>query len=67
MLSIRGKNNGRDFWHYVLSDKGMIDIFHTSCTVQNVSQYGHIIKIGWGKIHLAILLKAFKSMAQHVS
>jgi len=57
---VRGKNNGRDVWHCVLVDKERIDTFHTSCTEENVSQYGHIIKSGWGRNPPSNIVEGFQ-------
>ena len=45
---IQDKNDGIDVWHYVLVDKEMLDTF-LARTESNLSQYGHIIKSGWGR------------------
>ena len=48
------KNNGVDVWHYILFNKDLdiLDIFRTSDTESkesDLSQYGYIIKSGWGR------------------
>ena len=48
---VRGKHEGREAWHYVLVERDLIDDFEEkvrSGTV-NVSDYGYVIKSGWGK------------------
>ena len=43
-------DNGTDVWHYVLVDKEMLESFETDCTINNVAQYGFVVKSGWGAI-----------------
>ena len=48
---VHGKDRGREGWHYVLVERDLIDDFEEkvrSGTV-NVSDYGYVIKSGWGK------------------
>ena len=48
---VRGKDKGRQAWHYVLVDEGQENAFKekvASGTV-DVAVYGKVIKSGWGK------------------
>jgi hypothetical protein len=48
---VRGKDKGREAWHFVLVDEDKIDAFHkkiASGTI-DVADYGQVIRSGWGK------------------
>ena len=51
---VRGKNQGRSLWHYVLlvDDQDTIDEFLEKITKSgslNVTDYGQVLQSGWGK------------------
>ena len=48
---VRGKDRGREAWHYVLVDKDKFDDFKTQVASGNidVAKYGKVLHSGWGK------------------
>ena len=48
---VRGKDKGRQAWHYVLVDEGKENAFKetVSSGTVDVAVYGKVIKSGWGK------------------
>ena len=48
---VRGKDNGKPAWHYVLVDEGQENAFNekVSSGTVDVAVYGKVIKSGWGK------------------
>ena len=48
---VRGKDKGRQAWHYVLVDEGQENAFKekVSSGTVDVAVYGKVIKSGWGK------------------
>ena len=48
---VRGKDRGRQAWHYVLVDEGQENAFKekVSSGTVDVAVYGKVIKSGWGK------------------
>jgi hypothetical protein len=48
---VRGKDNGRAAWHYVLIDKVKLPLFQKAIRTGalDVSEYGKILYSGWGE------------------
>jgi hypothetical protein len=48
---VRGKDNGRPAWHYVLIAKPKLDAFKRKLATgsMDVSQYGAVLYSGWGQ------------------
>ena len=48
---VRGKDNGRAAWHYVLVKKHLLGLFlkRIKGGVIKVADFGHILRSGWGK------------------
>lgn len=48
---VRGKDRGRDAWHYVLVNKPLLPIFleKTNGGSIDVAEYGEVLYSGWGK------------------
>ena len=49
-MLIRGKDKGRDSWHYVEVSRGLMDIFmkKTRGGTIDVAKYGTLLFSGWG-------------------
>ena len=49
-MLIRGKDKGRDSWHYVEVSRGLMDIFikRTRGGTIDVAKYGTLLQSGWG-------------------
>lgn len=49
-MLIRGKDKGRDSWHYVEVSRGLMDIFmkRTRGGTIDVAKYGTLLFSGWG-------------------
>lgn len=51
VYTVRGKDKGREAWHYVLVKKELEEIFRETVDTGtvDVAQFGFVIKSGWGK------------------
>lgn len=48
---VRGKNKGREVWHYILVDKAKLPIFSAKVKsgALDIAEYGKILYSGYGK------------------
>ena len=48
---VRGKDRGKEAWHYVLVDEDKLEGFKTQVAIGNidVAEYGKVLHSGWGK------------------
>jgi len=49
-MLIRGKDKGRDSWHYVEVSRGLMDVFMTKTRggTIDIAKYGTLLFSGWG-------------------
>ena len=62
IYTVRGKVQGKEAWQYVLVEKELVDKFKVqiSTGVINVSQFGYVIRSGWGRVPPDNIAKSIK-------